>query len=75
MDDDLPDTESLESVWDDLPALAPPLIENVLRQGHKMLIAGPSKAGKSFALIELCIALQRDGNGSAGTVVRDVYYT
>lgn len=53
----LPDTESLESVWDDLPALAPPLIENVLRQGHKMLIAGPSKAGKSFALIELCIAI------------------
>ena len=41
----------------DLPALAPPLIENVLRQGHKMLIAGPSKAGKSFALIELCIAI------------------
>lgn len=57
MNDDLPDTESLESVWDDLPALAPPLIENVLRQGHKMLIAGPSKAGKSFALIELCIAI------------------
>lgn len=54
---ELPDTESLESVWDDLPALAPPLIENVLRQGHKMLIAGPSKAGKSFALIELCIAI------------------
>lgn len=57
INDDLPDTESLESVWDNLPALAPPLIENILRQGHKMLIAGPSKAGKSFALIELCIAI------------------
>lgn len=33
------------------------LIEGVLRQGHKMLLAGPSKAGKSFALIELCICL------------------
>lgn len=55
--DDLPDEESLASVWNDLPELAPPLIEGVLRQGHKMLIAGPSKAGKSFALIELCIAL------------------
>lgn len=55
--DDLPDEESLASVWDDLPELAPPLIEGVLRQGHKMLIAGPSKAGKSFALIEMCIAL------------------
>lgn len=29
----------------------------VLRQGHKMLLAGPSKAGKSFSLIELCIAI------------------
>jgi len=25
--------------------------------GHKLLLAGPSKAGKSFALIELCIAI------------------
>ncbi len=55
--DDLPDPESLEAVWDHLPELAPPLIEGVLRQGHKMLLAGPSKAGKSFALIELCIAI------------------
>lgn len=57
INDDLPDPEPLENVWDNLPELAPPLIENVLRQGHKMLIAGPSKAGKSFALIELCIAI------------------
>lgn len=57
INDDLPDEESLDSVWNDLPELAPPLIDGVLRQGHKMLIAGPSKAGKSFALIELCIAL------------------
>lgn len=57
VNDDLPDPESMESVWDDLPELAPPLIEGILRQGHKMLLAGPSKAGKSFALIELCIAI------------------
>ena len=55
--DDLPDPEGLESVWDNLPELAPPLIEGVLRQGHKMLVAGPSKAGKSYALIELCCAI------------------
>ena len=55
--DDLPDPEPLESVWDNLPALAAPLIDGVLRQGHKMLLAGPSKAGKSFSLIELCIAI------------------
>ncbi len=57
VNDDLPDPESLETEWDDLPELSPPLIDGVLRQGHKMLIAGPSKAGKSFALIEMCIAI------------------
>lgn len=55
--DDLPDTECLADDWDELPPLADALISGVLRQGHKMLLAGPSKAGKSFALIELCIAI------------------
>lgn len=55
--DDLPEPENLAGVWHDLPPLSPPLIDGVLRQGHKMLLAGPSKAGKSFALIELCVAL------------------
>lgn len=55
--DDLPDTENLADDWEDLPPLADALIDGVLRKGHKMLLAGPSKAGKSFALIELCIAL------------------
>lgn len=55
--DDLPEPECLADVWDDLPDLAPELIGGVLRQGHKMLLAGSSKAGKSFALIELCIAI------------------
>ncbi|MBQ2948342.1 MAG: AAA family ATPase [Clostridia bacterium] len=57
VNDDLPDEENLAEVIDNLPALSPPLIHGVLRQGHKMLLAGPSKAGKSFALIELCIAI------------------
>lgn len=57
VNDELPEPESLEDYWDNLPDLAPPLIDGVLRQGHKMLIAGPSKAGKSFALIEMCIAI------------------
>ena len=57
LNDDLPDPESLGSVWDDLPPLNPCLIDGVLRQGHKMLLAGPSKAGKSFLQIELCIAI------------------
>ncbi|OUQ10976.1 DNA primase [Lachnoclostridium sp. An14] len=57
INDDLPDPEPLEAVWDHLPDLAPALIGGVLRQGHKMLIAGPSKAGKSFLQIELAIAI------------------
>lgn len=57
INDDLPDPESIASVWDNMPELSPPLIDGVLRQGHKMLVAGPSKAGKSFALIELCISI------------------
>ncbi len=57
VNDDLPEPEELSSVWDDMPDLAPSLIDGVLRQGHKMLISGASKAGKSFALIELCIAI------------------
>lgn len=55
--DDLPEFESMAEAWENMPDLAPPLIEGVLRQGHKMLIAGPSKAGKSYALIEMCIAI------------------
>lgn len=51
VNDDLPEPESISEIWDNLPELAKPLIDNVLRQGHKMLIAGPSKAGKSYALI------------------------
>lgn len=57
INDDLPEPESMANAWDNLPELSPPLIENVLRQGHKMLLAGPSKAGKSYALIELCCAI------------------
>lgn len=56
VNDDLPEPESMKDAWDNLPELAPPLIHGVLRQGHKLLIAGPSKAGKSFCLIELCCA-------------------
>lgn len=55
--DDLPDQEHLADLWDNLPELAPQLIEGVLRHGHKLLLTGPSKAGKSFALIQLCISL------------------
>ena len=61
VNDDLPDFEELITEWNDLPDLAPELIEGVLREGHKMLIAGPSKAGKSFDLIELAVAIAEGG--------------
>lgn len=58
LNDDLPDFESLTE--DDLlnpPPLASELISGVLRVNHKLCIVGPSKAGKSFLLIELAIAV------------------
>lgn len=55
--DDLPEVESLADVWENLPPLADPLIGGVLRCGHKMLLAGPSKAGKSFLLLNLAISI------------------
>jgi hypothetical protein len=57
INDDLPDPEALADAWGNLPPLADPLIDGVLRQGHKMLVSGPSKSGKSFLLIQLCAAI------------------
>ena len=55
--DGFPEPFSLASVFKNPPPLAPQLIHGVLRQGHKMVLSGPSKAGKSFALMYLCFAI------------------
>ena len=55
--DELPGLVSLDEYKDNPPKLPDELIKGVLRCGHKMLISGSSKAGKSFLLMELCIAL------------------
>lgn len=55
--DDLPADETLADVWDNMPELKPELIPGILRVGHKLLLAGPSKAGKSFLLINLAISI------------------
>lgn len=55
--DELPGLVSLDDFKDNLPTLPEELIKGVLRCGHKMLISGSSKAGKSFLLMELCIAI------------------
>lgn len=56
-DDGLGCPENLADALVQQSELKTDLINGILRQGHKMLIAGPSKAGKSFSLIELCIAI------------------
>jgi len=55
--DELPDLVTLDSYKNNLPELPTELIQGILRCGHKMLISGSSKAGKSFLLMELCISL------------------
>lgn len=56
INDDLPDIETFGDI-EDLPPLAPELIQGILREGHKLLLSGPSKAGKSFLLMELAICI------------------
>ena len=55
--DELPEMEPLSAHKDNPPALPEELIFGILRRGHKMLVSGSSKAGKSFLLMELCIAI------------------
>ena len=60
-EDDLPDAESLYDRIRKAEPLSQPIIgteeRGLLRRGHKMLVQGPSKAGKSMLLIELAIAM------------------
>lgn len=55
--DELPALTYLDEALLNPPKLPPELIEGIVRVGHKMLISGSSKAGKSFLLMELSIAL------------------
>ena len=55
--DELPALESLAEYKNNPPVLPEELIQGILRRGHKMLISGSSKAGKSFLLMELCVAI------------------
>ena len=48
---------NLGAIWDCMPPVKPELIEGILRQGHKMLLVSSSKAGKTFALVELAISI------------------
>lgn len=57
LNDELCDFEYISDLMADLPPLSPELIGGLLRRGHKMIVSGASKAGKSFFLLELAIAL------------------
>ena len=56
-EDNYPQIVSLADYWVNPPALREPLIDGVLRHGHKMLMSGPSKAGKSMNLMQLAICI------------------
>lgn len=58
--DDLPMPEPLKV--EDPPELSPELIHGVLRRGHKLAVTGPSKAGKTFLLIQLAEAVATGAN-------------
>ena len=56
LNDDLPDFDVVSDL-DHIEPYDPEMIEGVLRVGHKMCVVGPSKAGKSFLMIELALAV------------------
>lgn len=65
-EDDLPDVENVLERLDRNEPLAEVIIglddeHGILRRGHKMLVQGPSKAGKSMLLTELAIAVACGG--------------
>ena len=62
MNDGLPDIVNLRDIWNNMPPLKPELIEGILRQSHKMIIASTSKAGKTFILMELAMAIAEGYN-------------
>lgn len=46
---------------DELPEMPAEVIEGVLLETHKMLLTGPSKAGKTWCLINLAVSVATVG--------------
>lgn len=59
--DQLPPFRQLDIQLKDPPKLPPELIQGVLYCGQTMMVTGASKAGKSFLLMELSIAIATGG--------------
>lgn len=57
----LPHATGLAEVWANPPRRPPVLIgdeeRGLLRRGHVAVLSGPSKAGKSWACLELCVGI------------------
>ncbi len=58
---ELPGIVWLSDIWGKKIELSPEIICGVLRQGHKMILTSSSKAGKTFCLIELALAVASGG--------------
>ena len=54
---DLPDPVSVGDYWDSRPKQDDELIEGIFRQGRKMVIAGPSKIGKTTLATQLALSI------------------
>ena len=67
-DDNLPQFDNFASIT--RPELPPVVIAGILRKGHTMMLSGPSKAGKSFALMELAVAIASGGSWMGWRCVR-----
>lgn len=57
INDDLPGLLNAKDFIDTEIELAPELIQGILRKGHKGIISGESKAGKTWMLLELAAAI------------------
>jgi RecA-family ATPase len=57
VNDQLESFENLDEAMLNPPKIPDELISGVVRAGHKMIISGSSKAGKSFLLMELAVSL------------------
>ena len=53
----LPTPETYSDIEAEGVKLEPELIKGVLRRGHKMMVSGASKSGKSFMMIEMALCL------------------
>ncbi len=58
---ELPELVDITQTWETPKPLKPELIQGVLRQGHKMILIAPSKAGKTVSSIELAYAVATGG--------------